>query len=302
MQRIISRRLSTGLLVGRVLATALLLGSATVAIAAETDGDGDPATTVNSDHEKWQPALGMGFVLGYQNQQGSQSGGDVGRDPTTGEFLPGTTDAMVSPGFRFDASVATPVLLPERTWVGRVLAPRLFAQVGTQLLLEDNFVAWRSIGSVQSTTTETLVQSSIDSQWYAGAGLEFVIPAGERKIRLRTSVDYVGQTVSAFGTSDVTTRSTGNPADETHYESPTSQITNHALGVGLSAEAAVYSWRDMRVSLFLETRFAWLMDENSMTLRAVNVDSPDFSEFTVTPGAFLAQGGGGIRITWAPVW
>ncbi|HIL79819.1 MAG TPA: hypothetical protein EYG54_00995, partial [Myxococcales bacterium] len=88
MQRIISRRLSTGLLVGRVLATALLLGSATVAIAVETDGDADPATTVNSDNEKWQPALGMGFVLGYQDQQGSQSGGDVGRDPTTGKFLP----------------------------------------------------------------------------------------------------------------------------------------------------------------------------------------------------------------------
>ena len=290
MQRIISRRLSTGLLVGRVLATALLLGSATVAIGAETDGDGDPATTVNSDNEKWQPALGMGFVLGYQDQQGSSDAG-------IGSTLPGTTDAMVSPGFRFDASVATPVLVESR------FAPRLFAQVGTQLLLEDNFVAWRSIGSVQSTTTETLVQSSIDSQWYAGAGLEFVIPAGERKIRLRTSVDYVGQTVSAFGTSDVTTRQTAPlPTLETHYESPTSEITNHALGVGLSAEAAVYSWRDMRVSLFLETRFAWLMDENSMTLRAVNVDSPDFSEFTVTPDAFLAQGGGGIRITWAPVW
>ncbi len=288
MQRIISRRLSTGLLVGRVLATALLLGSATVAIAVETDGDADPATTVNSDNEKWQPALGMGFVLGAG----------------IGSTLPGTTDAMVSPGFRFDASVATPVLLTDRTWVGRVFAPRLFAQVGTQLLLEDNFVAWRSIGSVVSTTTETLVQSSIDSQWYAGAGLEFVIPAGQRKIRLRTSVDYIGQTVSAFGKSDVTISSTDESAIEKHYESPTAQITNHALGVGLSAEAAVYSWRDMRVSLFLETRFAWLMDENSMTLRAVSADPSDlsFSEFTVTPDTFMAQGGGGIRITWFPVW
>jgi hypothetical protein len=45
-----------------------------------------------------------------------------------------------------------------------------------------------------------------------------------------------------------------------------------------------------------------------MTLRAVNVDpnadcvGECYSEFTVTPDTFMAQGGGGIRITWAPVW
>jgi hypothetical protein len=290
VQRKNSRQLSIGLLAGRVLATVLLLGIATVSIAAETDGTDDPAATVDSDNEKWQPALGMGFLLSYQNQQGSS---DLG----IGSNLPGTTDAMVSPGFRFDASLATPVLIESR------FAPRVFAQIGTQLLLEDNFVAWRSIGSVRSTTTETLVQSSIDSQWYAGIGLEFSIPAGEREVKLRTSVDYLGQTMSAFGTSDVTTRSSTGPAMETHYESLVSEITNHALGAGVSAEAAVYSWRDMRVSLFLETRFAWLLDNNSITLRAVSGNPTDgFSDFTVIPDAFIAQGGGGIRITWLPVW
>ncbi|HIF95814.1 MAG TPA: hypothetical protein EYQ54_02085 [Myxococcales bacterium] len=306
MQGRISRRLASGFWVGTVLATILLLGSllggATVAIAAEpgadaaeTDGDGDPAKAVNSDNEKWQPSLSMGFVLSYQDQEGSNNAG-------LGFGDPGTSDGMVSPGFRFDASLASPVLF--ESLVGP-FAPRVFAQVGTQLLLEDNFVAWRSIFTppATSTTNETLVKSSVDSQWYLGVGLEFLIPAGERDIRLRTSVDYMSQTLSASGTSDSTTRQSGNTV-ERHYESPVAETTNHALGVGVAAEADVYSWRDMRVSLFLETRFAWLMDQNTMTLRAVSADplDLDFSEFTVTPGAFIAQGGGGIRIRWVPVW
>jgi hypothetical protein len=113
----------------------------------------------------------------------------------------------------------------------------------------------------------------------------------------------MSQTLSASGTSDSTTRQSGNTIEK-HYESPVAETTNHAVGVGVAAEADVYSWRDMRVSLFLETRFAWLMDQNTMTLRAVSADplDLDFSEFTVTPGAFIAQGGGGIRIRWVPVW
>ena len=317
MQGRISRRLASGFWVGTVLATILLLGSllgsATVAIAAETDadaaesgadvaetdGDGEPVKAVNRDNEKWQPSLGMGFVLSYQDQAGSNNGG-------LGFLHPGTSDSIVSPGFRFDASLASPVLF--ESLVGP-FAPRVFAQVGTQLLLEDNFVAWRSIFTPPgtSTTNETLVQSSVDSQWYLGVGLEFLIPAGERDIRLRTSVDYMSQTLSAFGTSDKTTR-TNEETIETHYESPVAEATNHAVGVGVAAEADVYSWRDMRVSLFLETRFAWLMDQNTMTMRADNSDpcvgNPElcYSEFTVTPGAFIAQGGGGIRIRWVPVW
>jgi hypothetical protein len=317
----ISRRLASGFWVGTVLATILLLGSllggATVAIAAEPGagaaepgadaaepggdaaepgGDGEPAKAVNSDNEKWQPSLGMGFVLSYQDQAGSNNGG-------LGFLHPGTSDSIVSPGFRFDASLASPVLF--ESLVGP-FAPRVFAQVGTQLLLEDNFVAWRSIFTPPgtSTTNETLVQSSVDSQWYLGVGLEFLIPAGERDIRLRTSVDYMSQTLSASGTSDSTTRTSGDTI-ETHYESPVVESTNHAVGVGVGAEADVYSWRDMRVSLFLETRFAWLMDQNTINLRAVNVGNPSdpaFSEFSVTPGGFIAQGGGGIRIRWVPVW
>ena len=314
MQGRISRRLASGFWVGTVLATILLLGSllggATVAIAAEPGagaaetgadaaepgGDGEPAKAVNSDNEKWQPSLGMGFVLSYQDQAGSNNGG-------LGFLHPGTSDSIVSPGFRFDASLASPVLF--ESLVGP-FAPRVFAQVGTQLLLEDNFVAWRSIFTPPgtSTTNETLVQSSVDSQWYLGVGLEFLIPAGERDIRLRTSVDYMSQTLSAFGTSDITTKVSGD-TEETHYESPVAESTYHALGVGIAAEVDVYTWRDMRVSLFLETRFAWLMDQNTINLRAVNVGNPSdpaFSEFSVTPGGFIAQGGGGIRIRWVPVW
>jgi hypothetical protein len=327
----ISRRLPSGIWVGRVLATILLLGSllgsGTVVIAAETgadaaetDGDGDPAKTINSDNEKWQPALGMGFVLVYQDQEGSQISGP-GADPIPafpGFEIAGTGDSMVSPGFRFDASLASPVLF--ESFLGP-FAPRVFAQVGTQLVLEDKFIAWRSAGSlpVGSQTIETLLNSSIDSQWYLGAGLEFRIPAGERFVRLRTSVDYMSQTISIVGQADVTTKITP-PGQQTatyidHYQSPTAESTYHAVGVGVAAEADVYSWRGMRVSLFLETRFAWLSDRDTMTVTALRGPcdivpgtgqcvNPLTTEarFAVTPGAFIAQGGGGIRIRWVPVW
>lgn len=295
MQRRIYRRLPIGFRAGSVLATILLLGNATSGMATETGASPDSsAPPVSSDSDRWQPALGMGFLLSYQDQIGSNPVGPFAAASVSGST---SQDAMVSPAFRFDASVATPVL------VESTFAPRLFAQVGTQLLLEEDYIAWRSL-SAGSPFSSTLLTTTIDSQWYAGAGLEFLIPAGQRKIRLRTAIDYVGQTISANARADRKVKLSSGGSVDTEWVAPTVNSTNHALGVGVSGEAAVYRWRNMRVSLFLEMRIAWLLEANEMRLTAVNAGNPALtpSEFIVRPDSTIAQGGGGIRISWLPHW
>jgi len=273
--------------------------------AAESTG-----TEANEDGtDLWIPSLTAGFVLHVQNQ-------DAGVFSGLGSGSQGTSDSMVSPGFRFDASIATPVIY-ESSW-----SPRLFAHVGAEMILEEKFTAYRSIASAsfpnqsvaeilalcgqftQNCTVETRVESKINSQWYLGTGLEFVVPLWQRQVRLRTAVDYLGQSLSMSGSSSVLLRALpGSAATEENYLTGNPSTKTHSLGVNLQADAQVYEWRDLRVGLFLETRFTWMLSGDQVLLESrLDGTGPVGTVFSIEPDSFIAQGGGGIRLSWLPKW
>ena len=276
----------------------------------EADTAESTGTDANEDGaDLWVPSLTAGFVLHVQEQ-------DAGVFSGLGSGSQGTSDSMVSPGFRFDASIATPVIY-ESDW-----KPRLFAHLGTQIILEEKFTAYRSIASAsfppqsiaeifatcgqftQNCTVETRIESKINSQWYLGTGVEFVVPLWQRQVRLRTAVDYLGQSLSMSGTSSVLLRAgPGSPATEENYITGNPSTKTHSLGVNLQADAQVYEWRDLRVGLFLETRFTWMLSGDQVLLESrLDGTGPVGTVFSIEPDRFIAQGGGGIRLSWLPKW
>ncbi|MDG2334991.1 MAG: hypothetical protein P8Q97_12255 [Myxococcota bacterium] len=201
--------------------------------------------------------------------------------------------------------------------------------------------------------SNTRATTSINAMWILGAGLEVTLPVLSRQFHLRASADYVGQSFGSINGSwdrqnsfDVCTSSAA-PASPFAYcvDPPTGQsithpkftsprisqtgsvdgFTTHALGAGVQLDVDVYKKGDLRLSLFLELRVAWLMSQPEANL---HMDLPDqiFNDvncannpgsayqcdylaeggpsvdFKVLPDEFIAQGGGGIRILWAPPW
>ena len=210
-------------------------------------------------------------------------------------------------------------------------------------------------------------KASIDLMWGAGVGFEVTLPVLSRQFHLRTSVEYVGQsfgpiraTYDRTGSFDVCT-TPFNPATHpgqpfagcasstagvqiTHPKFNMPQVTAYAAGSGFTThgigprvqlDVDVFKRGDVRMSLFLELGFAWLMGTAGSTasltvpdqiyncsiersrLAATNAynisggidackyvadgDTPQV-DFAVSPDDFIAQGGGGIRIVWSPPW
>jgi hypothetical protein len=329
-----------------VLILALGVGIGASGIAADVRAEDTPPAPAEADDDGGQPSLGMGFLLHRQEQTGAVEGG-------LGSTLggPGNTDAAVSPGFRFDADLMSPPLLDID------LAPKLFFQVGAQVLLEDEFIAYRNSGSfansesipllqlnclappadldpdrlddgwirlpndrVATCAIDSKVSMAIDAMWYMGVGIDLTLPVWERRVHLRASVDYSAQSISANGSTEIISQTqfvclarlgcVPDPPDSarsdlvttTDRNNGSASRTSHGVGFGLSMNADVYRFKSIRVDLFLETRFAWLISGSS--LRFVGVDSNPVlnSTFVIRPDEFFIQGGGGIRVRWMPKW
>ena len=76
--------------------------------------------------------------------------------------------------------------------------------------------------------------------------------------------------------------------------------TTHALGINLSALVDVYQVGDFQLRFFLNTRFAWILNDSE----AADVITSEYGTFNVStsPDSFIAQAGGGVRIYWTPRW
>lgn len=212
-----------------------------------------------------------------------------------------------------------------------------------------------AIGGVDCTTN-TKVTTSIDAMWFLGAGVEVTLPVLSKQFHVRASADYVGQSFGDVKASwdrqnsfDVCTNrgvfgsnqscfpavagGGGTSLNRTKLNgrrltaSTTGDgFTTHALGTSVQIDVDVYKKGDLRLSLFLEMRVAWLLSqpESNLTLGvpqqnyndqncAANPGGPyhcDYLagsgnpevEFNIMPDEFMAQGGGGIRILWSPPW
>ena len=112
---------------------------------------------------------------------------------------------------------------------------------------------------------------------------------------------------------------TGWPRPPTHWPLPA------AIGPTVQVDVDVFKRGDLRINLFLELGFAWLINDAGSTLSfdvpeqiynctiaGASLASPlcDYKRagekpsvsFEVSPQTLISQGGGGIRILWSPPW
>jgi len=99
-------------------------------------------------------------------------------------------------------------------------------------------------------------------------------------------------------------------------------FTTHAIGPTVQVDVDVFKRGDLRINLFLQLGFAWLINDagSSLSFEApdqiynctIDTSSPLCAykvagqkpevEFSVVPQSLISQGGGGIRILWSPPW
>ncbi len=187
------------------------------------------------------------------------------------------------------------------------------------------------IPSTASCDATTASNTSIQDMWYLGVGFQVPVPIFEDRAKFRLSFDYLGQ---KWGPQDFSfdrnssytvcygqgafidpnnnncVRPNTGPGPPTRpgliqidqtKESVSglgSSLTTHALGIGLKGLVDVYEWRGLKVRLFLETRFAWLLNDYEQT-GTFETDLGSFNS-TIRPSEFIAQGGGGVRVYWSP--
>ena len=101
-----------------------------------------------------------------------------------------------------------------------------------------------------------------------------------------------------------------------------SAFVTHAIGPTVQVDVDVFKRGDLRINLFLELGFAWLINDAGSTLSfevpdqiyncTIDTSSalcaykragekPSVS-FAVAPQTLISQGGGGVRILWSPPW
>ena len=214
-------------------------------------------------------------------------------------------------------------------------------------------------------------KTSIDAMWMLGVGVEITLPVLSRQFHLRASADYIGQLFGPTVTSwdrasafDVCTNgfvsdipgmpsrgpcglnppwvdpTSGNVVAISHpkFSGPRffasgqgDGFITHALGTGIQLDVDVYKTDNVRLSLFLEMRVAWLVTQPESTMHLEvpgqiyndsncqtnpgayhcsylgdiadpSDDQAPAVDFTILPDRFIAQGGGGVRILWTPPW
>ncbi|HIL01188.1 MAG TPA: hypothetical protein EYG06_03805 [Myxococcales bacterium] len=101
-----------------------------------------------------------------------------------------------------------------------------------------------------------------------------------------------------------------------------SAFVTHAIGPTIQLDVDVFKRGDLRINLYLELGFAWLINDAGSTLSfevpeqiyncTLDTSSPLCAyklagekpqvSFAVTPQSLISQGGGGIRVLWSPPW
>lgn len=206
----------------RVLAlAAFLFCVVNFPIYAETAETGEiaprtPESDAADEREEWQVELGAGFLLHSQGQTASV---DVEwTDPNPLTLSGGRVEPALAPGFTLEATVLTPALTSHK------YAPRLFAHVGYEVVLEDSFATYREFDSSQlsgqsicnvspsvtveiggnpetaipipglaSCDSKTDIDTSIQDMWFLGVGVQVPVPIFEDRMKLRIGLDYLGQ-------------------------------------------------------------------------------------------------------------
>jgi len=151
--------------------------------------------------------------------------------------------------------------------------------------------------------------------WYAGLGLAFSVPIGTNTLLyIKPSIQYSLEKIDLSGALttvdepvprvDPTPCGTSPPTSPPppcireffiHRSRDKSSTTDHSVGAGI--EVAVVPFRKVRpirVSLYAEARFLWLVSGSTTRL----ADPDGVATYSITRDDFGIKGGGGLRFSW----
>ncbi len=129
--------------------------------------------------------------------------------------------------------------------------------------------------------------------WYASFGVAFNLPLSRDWLfQIKPSVAYTRETFDLTGKLTTVTE----PAPEifeVHRSVAHESSTDHSLGPGLElALMMLRSNRPITVSLYVDTRFMWLISDSTTTF------SDPAASYSVSRDDFTIRGGAGLRFNW----
>jgi len=150
-----------------------------------------------------------------------------------------------------------------------------------------------------------------DPSWYAGLGVAFRVPLGTTMLLyVKPSVQYSMEKIDLSGAFTTVAEpvpmvdpfpcgSAGNPPCIReffiHRSRSDVSVTNHSVGPGIEVALVLSrSVRPIRVSLYAEARFLWLLNGSTTTF----ADPGGVATYVVTRDNFGIKGGGGLRFSW----
>jgi len=159
-----------------------------------------------------------------------------------------------------------------------------------------------------------------DPSWYAALGVAFSFPIGENLLlQFRPSLQYSMEKIDMWGVlttvNETTPPGVVDPEPDcgtaipplpagtlpcnrifTVYKSRAdASTTDHSLGFGTEVAVALFrKVRPIRVSLYAEARFLWLLNGSTTSFR----DDAGVATYNVSRDNFGIKGGGGVRFSW----
>ncbi|MCH7708553.1 MAG: TonB-dependent receptor [Myxococcales bacterium] len=132
-----------------------------------------------------------------------------------------------------------------------------------------------------------------DPSWYASFGVAFNLPLSRNWLfQIKPSVAYIAETIDLTG--ELTTVTEPAPEIfEVHRSVANESSTDHSLGPGLELALTMRrSTRPITVSLYVDTRFMWLISDSTTTF------SDSVASYRVDRDDFTIRGGAGLRFNW----
>ena len=300
-----------------------LLFSVIPAQAAEIEPKPEPAVVSEEEgvsEPRWIPSVDVGFEIFDYNVETTV------QNLINGPSWEGTQpDAERQLMFRIGGELMGPMFedLPGR--------PRLFVRGGVQIRTfssdevfaigdplvqdepRDEINSYLNFGNQRGLDlpTDFLGQGSTvggrfqDPSWYAAIGVAFSVPiARNLLLQIKPSLEYSLEKIDFSG--NLTTVNEPFPRVDPDFQTPTRDFeiarsrakwstSDHSLGAGLEFALVLFrNARPIRVSLYAEARFMWLISGSTTPF----ADPNGVASYSVMRDDFGIKGGGGMRFSW----
>jgi hypothetical protein len=138
----------------------------------------------------------------------------------------------------------------------------------------------------------------LHNSWYAGVGGVLTFPRSGFTIRVRPSIEYIGEEFRING--EYTLLSENDPPDNPrmlmiHEIDISDKNIHHNIGPGLELEFVNHLDGDFTLSFFTQTRFMWIIGDTEMNLKGTDSQGED-AAFRFKRSRFNFRGGMGFRL------